>query len=150
MKEYYICKYRLNAVHSYDGTKEKAHSHTFHIDLYVGSRNPKEIGDIRIVDSLMTRFLEPCQGRFLNELDGFQAGANLENIGDVFYEKLVPLLSEAGFSLYQIEVFENPLFTYRAGDEMLLPIINAENAESNLNLLLSQKRQMESGGISKK
>lgn len=144
VRNYYICKYHFNASHSFGETRESVHSHTFTVILYVGKRRGKEEADINEVDVLVERFLNRYTGSYLNDFPEFGGeDVSIERIGTMFYEELKVAFRRTTFSLYQLDVSENPLSVYQVGDRILLPILNMENSKSNYDAILKQKKQME-------
>ena len=144
MRCYYRCQYYFNARHSFDGKKEKAHAHTFTILLYLGFRNKEEqSANMSVADTIVTDFLKNYENRYLNELDGFQnTKATLEDIGNLFYEKLKELFRKTKLSLYQLDIAENPLSVYQVADRILLPTLNMDNSKNNYDAILHQKEQL--------
>lgn len=143
VRNYYICKYYFNASHSFQNNRESAHSHTFTIVLYVGRRNLQDETDVKIVDQEVKKYLERYEGSYLNDLDEFTGtDASIETIGDTFYEALKILLRETAFSLYQLDVSDNPLSVYQVADRILLPIQNMENSKENYEAILEQKKRL--------
>lgn len=143
MRTYYICKYYFNASHSFQNNKELAHSHTFTIVLYVGRRNLRDETDVKIVDQQVRQYLERYEGSYLNELDEFiGTDASIETIGDIFYEALKVLLRGTAFSLYQLDISDNPLSVYQVADRILLPIQNMDNSKENYEAILEQRKRL--------
>lgn len=143
MRSYYMCKYYFNASHSFQGDKESAHFHTFTIVLYVGKKNPEDETDVKVVDQRVKRFLEHYEGRYLNDLKEFAGtNASIEEIGDLFFETLKLQLKGTSFSLYQLDIADNPLSVYQVTDRILLPILNMENSKENYAAVLEQRKQL--------
>lgn len=143
MRSYYMCKYYFNASHSFRGDKESAHFHTFTVVLYVGKRNPEDETDVKVVDQRVKRFLERYEGSYLNELEEFAGtNASVEVMGEYFYETLKIQFRESAFSLYQLDIADNPLSVYQVTDRILLPILNMENSKENYAAILEQRRQL--------
>lgn len=137
-----MCKYYLNASHSFQGNKETAHSHTFTIVLYVGIRNTEKDADVEVVDQHMRRFLKRYEGNYLNELPEFSGKeASLEDMGNLFYEAVKIQLRGTDFSLYQLDISDNPLSVYQVADRILIPTLNMGNSKNNYDVILEQKRQ---------
>lgn len=118
MKDYYICRYNMNATHSFSG-REGEHGHTFHISVYVerASHENRENDTINMeidhIDQLVEGFLHEYEGKYLNDMYPFsEKGASLEDIGDYFFEQLMKLISKTGYRLRKLDIAENPLFVY--------------------------------------
>jgi 6-pyruvoyltetrahydropterin/6-carboxytetrahydropterin synthase len=125
----YMCKYYFNASHSFQGDRDMAHFHTFTLVLYVGKRNQEDDTDVKVVDQLVHRFLTDYEGRYLNDLEEFaDTDASIEVIGNHFYQVLKIKLGETAFSLYQLDVSDNPLSVYQVADRILLPTLNMSNS----------------------
>lgn len=143
MRTYYICKYYFNASHSFQNNKELAHLHTFTIVLYVGRRNLQDETDVKIVDQQVRQYLAQYEGSYLNDLDEFiDTNASIEAIGDIFYEALKGLLRGTAFSLYQLDISDNPLSVYQVADRILLPIQNMDNSKENYKAILKQRKRL--------
>lgn len=122
MKDYYICRYNMNATHSFSG-RESAHGHTFHISVYVERKSCEDLEndttDMKIgsIDRLVKSFLHQYEGRYLNDMEPFsENGASVEDIGDFFYDQLAGLIDKTEFKLNRLDIAENPLFVYEVGD----------------------------------
>lgn len=145
MKEYYICKYNLNAMHSVNHDIEKSHGHTFHIELYVerkGTENREYdvSDDIDTVDVLVNAYLKQYEGNNLTTMKPFVGmGTTIEEIGECFFEAIGELLQETPFELFQLNISENPLFVYQVTKKIYLPIINMENTISNYEVIRRQQ-----------
>ena len=144
MRSYYMCKYYFNASHGFGEDRGAAHSHTFTLVLYIGKRDRTDKADIKIVDEQMKRFLDRYEGSYLNELPEFEGeNASIERMSDTFYEALKIQFRGTAFSLYQLDLSENPLSVYQVADRILLPTLNMENSKSNYDMVLKQKKQLE-------
>ena len=122
MKDYYICRYNMNATHSFSG-RESAQGHTFHISVYVERKSCEDLEndttDMKIgsIDRLVESFLHQYEGRYLNDMEPFsENGASVEDIGDFFYDQLAGLIDKTEFKLNRLDIAENPLFVYEVGD----------------------------------
>jgi 6-pyruvoyltetrahydropterin/6-carboxytetrahydropterin synthase len=129
VRNYYMCKYYFNASHSFRGNRERAHFHTFTLVLYVGKRNLEDDTDVKVVDQLVHRFLTDYEGKYLNDMKEFAGtDASIEVIGDRFYQALNMKLVETAFSLYQLDISDNPLSVYQVANRILLPTLNVGNS----------------------
>jgi 6-pyruvoyl-tetrahydropterin synthase len=146
MKDYYICRYHLNASHSNDGSAQRAHFHTFLVEVCAGRRyNTDKDIDISEADRLIHNFLERYEGKFLNELEEFSGkNASLEDIGDCFFEILSKKFEDNPFEIYEFSISDNPLSGYRVSDRILLPIMNMDNSTENYNSIIEQKKSINS------
>ena len=111
--------------------------------MYVGRRNIQDETDVKIVDQQVRQYLERYEGSYLNELDEFiGTDASIETIGDIFYEALKVLLRGTVFSLYQLDISDNPLSVYQVADRILLPIQNMDNSKENYEAILEQRKRL--------
>lgn len=145
MRCYYTCKYYFNSSHSFNGKEEFKHSHTFTLLIYFGKRRDVEV-DIKEVDDEVYAFLKKYEDCYLNDLSEFREDASLEAIGNVFYEDLKEKFRKTKFSLYQLDIYENPLNVYRVADRILLPTLNMENSKTNYDLILKQIGHLQKKG----
>lgn len=125
MKDYYICRYNMNATHSFSG-RENEHGHTFHISVYVERegyvRLENDTTDMEIdsIDRLVESFLHQYEGRYLNDMEPFsERGASIEDIGDYFFDRLAELIDKTEYELKKLDIAENPLFVYEVGSGTL-------------------------------
>lgn len=125
MKDYYICRYNMNATHSFSG-RENEHGHTFHISVYVERegyvRLENDTTDMEIdsIDRLVESFLNQYEGRYLNDMEPFsERGASIEDIGDYFFDRLAELIDKTEYELKKLDIAENPLFVYEVGSGTL-------------------------------
>lgn len=125
MKDYYICRYNMNATHSFSG-RENEHGHTFHISVYVEResyvRLENDTTDMEIdsIDRLVESFLNKYEGRYLNDMEPFsERGASIEDIGDYFFDRLAELIDKTEYELKKLDIAENPLFVYEVGSGTL-------------------------------
>lgn len=141
MRCYYVSRYYMNASHSFHGSRETAHSHTFTIVLYIGKRKETEESSIEIVDHCAEELLSQLEGRYLNELSMFEGtDTSIEDIGNYLYETLKVRFRKTNFSLYQLDIADNPLSVYRVADRILLPTLNMDNSKDNYDAIMEQKR----------
>ncbi len=141
MRCYYVSRYYLNASHSFHGTRGTAHSHTFTVVLYIGKRKEKVESPMEIVECFTEQLLQTLEGRYLNDLPIFcENDASIEDIGDYLYETWKVRFRETNFSLYQLDISDNPLSVYRVADRILLPTLNMENSKDNYDAIIEQKR----------
>lgn len=125
MKDYYICRYNMNATHSFSG-RENEHGHTFHISVYVERegyvRLENDTTDMEIdsIDRIVESFLNQYEGRYLNDMEPFsERGASIEDIGDYFFDRLAELIDKTEYELKKLDIAENPLFVYEVGSGTL-------------------------------
>lgn len=129
MLEYHVYKYNYNAKHSLQNQIEKMHSHTFTVVLYLGYINEMKERSYREIDKIAKEYFNGFEGRYLNSCIEFsELEANLENMGEVFFEKLWPQFIEHGYYLYQLDISENPLCVFQISDRSLLPTYGVENS----------------------
>ena len=144
MKDYYICRYHLNASHSTDGSIEKSHFHTFLVEICTGKRyNTGENTDISVVDRLVDTFLESFEGRFLNDTETFSGkSASLEDIGNTFFDMLTTEFADTPYELYEFSISDNPLSVYRVSDRIMLPTMNMDNSREHYDSIIEQKKSI--------
>lgn len=128
MLEYHVYKYSFNAKHSLQNQMEKMHSHTFTVVLYIGCMDDLKERSYREVDLIAKDYFNGFEGHYLNNCMEFaELEANLENMGEVFYEKLWLRFIERGYYLYQLDISENPLCVFQISDRSLLPTWNMKD-----------------------
>ncbi|HCJ09483.1 MAG: 6-carboxytetrahydropterin synthase [Lachnospiraceae bacterium] len=150
MRCYYVSRYYMNASHSFHGNRETAHSHTFTVVLYIGKRKEQKESDIEVVDCYAEELLSQLEGRYLNELPMFQnTDTSIEDIGNYLYETLKVRFRETNYSLYQLDIADNPLSVYRVADRILLPTLNMDNSKDNYDAIMEQKRIREDDAYDK-
>ena len=150
MRCYYVSRYYMNASHSFHGNRETAHSHTFTVVLYIGKRKEQKESDIEVVDCYAEELLSQLEGRYLNELPMFQnTDTSIEDIGNYLCETLKVRFRETNYSLYQLDIADNPLSVYRVADRILLPTLNMDNSKDNYDAIMEQKRIREDDAYDK-
>lgn len=150
MRCYYVSRYYMNASHSFQGSRETAHSHTFTVVLYIGKRKEQKDSEIEIVDCYAEELLSQLEGRYLNELPMFQnTDTSIEDIGNYLYETLKVRFRKTNYSLYQLDIADNPLSVYRVADRILLPTLNMDNSKDNYDAIMEQKRIREDDAYDK-
>ncbi len=150
MRCYYVSRYYMNASHSFHGNRETAHSHTFTVVLYIGKRKEQKESDIEVVDCYAEELLSQLEGKYLNELPMFQnTDTSIEDIGNYLYETLKVRFRETNYSLYQLDIADNPLSVYRVADRILLPTLNMDNSKDNYDAIMEQKRIREDDAYDK-
>ncbi len=144
MIEYYIHKYFFNASHGNSPDIEKAHHHTFQVVLYI-SNNKGKMELFNDMDKDVRDYLKRFEGAFLNNMPEFKGGScTLEDMGEVFYAKLLRRLEKRGFRLYQLEISDNPLCVYIVSNRIMLSTrSDKESMESIENILNRKKRLLE-------
>jgi len=143
MFQYYVYKYYFNAEHSFRNQREKAHSHTFTVVLYIGGIEKGQDIPFFEMDAIVKAYFTNFRGQYLNAMPEFAGKEpNIENMGDVFYEALWERLKEVGLALYQLDISENPLCVYQVSDRILLPTMSMEESGKNFENILKRKRQL--------
>ena len=109
--KYYKLKYRLSITHSADNNKEHKHNHVLEGEIFAepSADNFVEFSDM---EDMVNKTLEIYQNQYLNSLEEFAGDANIENVGEVFWRKLVKVFYKNGWKLIRLEIGENPLRVY--------------------------------------
>lgn len=98
---------------------------------------------MEIIDSYAEHLLTTLEGRYLNDLPMFcENDASIEDIGNYLYETWKVQFRKTNFSLYQLDISDNPLSVYRVADRILLPTLNMDNSRDNYDAIIEQKRAM--------
>lgn len=143
MFQYYRYKYYFNAGHSFHNERENAHTHTFTVGLYIGGVEKGRDIPFFEIDAIAKAYFTNFKGVYLNDMPEFAGKEpNIENMGDVFYEALRERLEEAGLSLYQLDISENPLCVYQISDRILLPTSSMDESGRNFKQILGRKKQL--------
>lgn len=143
MLKYYVCKYYLNATHSFDNDAEHAHAHTFTISFWIQQPEQEEYFSFYDIDKIIVSYVEKFSGKYLNEEPEFEAlSPTLENIGDVMFEAVEKRLAEEHVTLLQVEICENPLRVYSVSNKILLVSEHANNSGKNWEKLLSRQKEI--------
>jgi len=144
MRDYYISRFDLNASHSYEDDKSRAHKHTFNIVVYVG-RAQLENGDkvnldIAEVEYRIEKFLESYADKYLNEVPEIRAcGSDIEGLGKFFYNAIKQIVETINHELYQLDISDNKLNYFQLSDTINLPIISMEDGMNNYEIILRQQ-----------
>lgn len=109
--KYYKLKYRLSITHSADNNEEHKHNHVLEGEIFAEppADNFVEFSDM---EDMVDKTLEIYQNKYLNSLEEFAGDANIENVGEVFWRKLVNVFDRNGWKLLRLEIGENPLRVY--------------------------------------
>lgn len=76
----------------------------------------------RKVEELVDWCLAPYKNQFLNDMPEFKGDASIEEVGEVFYEKLRQAMKQFSLNLERFEIQETPLRAYiihREGSETI-------------------------------
>ncbi len=120
MHKYYKYQYRFNASHSFANQKE--HMHTFTVTIYVSKNEQAEQIMFFDIDKVVQTYLQRFEQKYLNDMPEFtDCFPNVENIGDIFFEKVRELLADIGIILYQLDIYENPLSVYQVSSRIHIP-----------------------------
>ena len=121
MLKYYVCRYYLNANHSFNNIQKNAHQHTFTFAVSMESQRQNDMVPFHEIDHIINHYLTQYKGKYLNSLPQFQGlYPSIEWIGELFYEDLYILLDEKGWNCLQLEVSENPLKAFLVSDRIML------------------------------
>lgn len=143
MLKYYICKYYLNATHSFDYDVSHAHAHTFTVSFWIQQPGEEEYFSFYDIDRMISGYIDRFNGKYLNEEPEFAAlNPTLENIGDVMFKEVEKRLDKEHVTLLQVEICENPLRVYSVSNKILLVSEHANNSGRNWEKLLSKKREI--------
>lgn len=144
MFNYYIYKSYFNAKHSFDGSAEGVHGHSFTVVTYIGLPPGGEQIPFYRIEAVVSSFVDRYRGRYLNDLPEFAGRENtLETIGDVFYEELKELLLRSELELYELDISENPLCVYQVSDRLLLPTLSMEASGRNFERISEDRLKLE-------
>lgn len=118
--EGYKFKFELRAAHSnVKGDKEHRHFHTFTITLYLRDMD-QQINLYEEIEEKVNQWFTGYQNRYLDETELFQdKAATLEEMGDIFYDRLKDVTEELGFELLKLDICESPVRTYSVSDRIL-------------------------------
>ena len=117
--EGYQYKFNLNASHHIliNDKRNQAHLHTFKLSLFIKTPDQKFVlySDM---EQLVESFLHPYSNEQLNQIPPFdELEPTLENIGDIFFDKLKVVLKDKGMTLVQLEISETPARVYIVKDD---------------------------------
>ena len=107
----YCFHYFLSILHSADNNLEHKHSHTLEIVIYLSGEIDKS-ARFDTIEKYAEDYLRQYENEYLNILPEFEQNANIENIGDVFFEGIERELEQHGLLLERLEIGETPLRTY--------------------------------------
>ena len=107
----YCFHYFISILHSVNNVRENMHSHTLEIVTYVrNNKNTYEQFDE--IEKYAGSFLSRYDNHYMNDMAEFEGDASVENIAEVFFEKISAVLEDNGYSLERLEMSETPLRTY--------------------------------------
>lgn len=112
--EQYKFKFYLNARHAIQiaGKLGQIHPHTWEISIITLKLSDKFIS-FNDVEKIVDDIFHVYQDRFINEIAPFdQINPTLENICEVFKDKIHDVLEANGWELLKIEVSETPARSY--------------------------------------
>lgn len=109
--KYYVLKYRLPMSHSSTMQKENSHYHVIEITVQA-EYDQQTFIEFQDMERVLNQCLDPYKNQYLNEMEEFDEDTSIENIAEVFYEKLSQAFANEGWNLTKIEVGENPLRVY--------------------------------------
>ncbi len=104
-------KYRLPMQHSFDGLEEHRHHHVIEIEVFARNASAEFI-EFGQMEKMMKQYLDPYQNAYLNEYREFGGDTTIENIGEVFYERLSQIFDEHKWFISRFEISETPLRVY--------------------------------------
>ena len=112
--EQYKFKFYLNANHAIqiNGRKGQIHPHTWEISIVTLKLSDKFIC-FNDVETIVDQMFDQYQDKFINEIEPFNMiNPTLENICEVFKDKISEILKNADWELLKIEVSETPARSY--------------------------------------
>ncbi|HEX3037540.1 MAG TPA: 6-carboxytetrahydropterin synthase [Oscillospiraceae bacterium] len=112
--EQYKFKFYLNANHAIqiNGRIGQIHPHTWEISIVALKLSDKFIS-FNDVETIVDKMFDQYQDKFINEIEPFNMmNPTLENICEVFKEKISEILKNADWELLKIEVSETPARSY--------------------------------------
>lgn len=110
----YCIRTALPIQHSANGSRDRAHDHSIEIAAYL-DKESEGFEQFREMERAINRYLKRYENQFLNALPEFQNGANMEDLGEVFFAGLTAALADTDLTLTRLEVGETPLRTYIIG-----------------------------------
>lgn len=126
--EQYEFKFYLNANHAIqiNGKLGQIHPHTWEISI-VAVKLSDNFVMFGQVENLIDKMIDRYQDKLLNEIQPFDTiNPTLENICEVFKDKIRTMLVDSGWELLQIEVSETPARSYvinLSDDEDKKPVV---------------------------
>lgn len=113
MRCMYEYTFNLNAMHSMRADGSGKHAHTFHIVLFIETRDNDEFVPYFTVEAKIEEYLGKYNGVFLNEAPEFDCIIPIcEDIGNVFFKALSKIINDGHFILQRLEIDENPRSRY--------------------------------------
>lgn len=142
MLKYYVCKYYLNATHSFDNDAEHAHAHTFTISFSIQQPDEENYFSFNDIDRIIYSYIQKFEGKYLNAEPEFKTlSPTIENIGDVLLDMVGKRLKDEDVELLQVEICENPLRIYSVSTKLLLVSEHATNSGKNWEKILKKKKE---------
>lgn len=113
MRCMYEYTFNLNAMHSMKKDGSSKHAHTFHIVLFIETKDNDEFQPYYVVEKKIEDYLSKYEGVFLNEAKEFTHIIPIcEDIGNVFFKSLSKIINDGHFVLQRLEIDENPRSRY--------------------------------------
>nr|WP_319488722.1 6-carboxytetrahydropterin synthase [uncultured Caproiciproducens sp.] len=112
--EQYKFKFYLNANHAIqiNGHTGQVHPHTWEISIVTIKLNDNFVR-FNDIETVVDKMFDQYQDKFMNEIEPFNMiNPTLENISEVFKDKVNDILKNSGWKLLQIEVSETPARSY--------------------------------------
>lgn len=135
--EQYKFKFYLNANHAIEinGKMGQAHPHTWEISI-VSLKLSDEFIRFNEIETIIDSIFDQYQNKFINEIEPFNMiNPTLENICEVFKDKIYQLSNNSDWKLLHIEVSETPARSYvidlSNDDHFQLETANADKLDSD-------------------
>lgn len=112
----YKIKYRLGITHSVDNDEKHKHNHILEGEIFA-KPSDNDFVEFSDMENMVNETLEEYKNKYLNDLEEFNGDANIENVGEVFWEKLFRVFEKNGWALIRLEIGENPLRIYSVSTE---------------------------------
>jgi 6-pyruvoyltetrahydropterin/6-carboxytetrahydropterin synthase len=112
--EQYKFKFYLNANHAIqiNGRTGEIHPHTWEISVIAVKRNDRFVR-FNNMEAIIDAMFDKYQDKMINEVEPFnEINPTLENICEVFRDKIDRILKNEGWELKRIELSETPARSY--------------------------------------
>ncbi len=109
----YCFHFYLPIIHS-AGPGRAPHNHTLELAVQLKRLSDDFVG-FRQLEQNMADHIKQYANVYLNDMEAFRNGANIEDIGDLLFQELYELLQAENAILERLEIGETPLRVYAVG-----------------------------------
>lgn len=136
----YKMSYKFNASHSMTGEKEKEHSHTFIIKIYI-SKEAENFSKFELYESKVKDYIQKYKKQYLNDMEEFNGQIpSLEFMCIVIYNDIVKIFDDLEeYNVIKVEIGDSPTKSVAISNEIIAGAADIFISNEDFNIVVDME-----------